>query len=220
MRMMSDRYPGYDVLAKRNSPSWNDATRRVIDERLALDPDRHDFFSDEEWPTVRALCDRIVPQPRNRSRPAPLAAMLDRKLHLDARDGYRDTRLPRQRDAWRQAIAAFDAEARSRYGSRFHELDPERQDEILIAVQAGGAHAPEWGDMPAALFFAKRLLHDVVGAYYAHPVAWNEIGFGGPASPRGYVRMNYDRRDPWEASEAQPGRENIARRDNARIGSR
>ena len=50
--------------------------------------------------------------------------------------------------------------------------------------------------MDCAVFFAKRLLPDVVFAYYAHPTAWNEIGFGGPASPRGYVRMGFDRRRP------------------------
>ena len=30
-----------------------------------------------------------------------------------------------------------------------------------------------------------RLVADIVKAYYAHPTSWNEIGFGGPASPRG-----------------------------------
>ncbi len=217
---MNDLYPGYDVLAKRNSPSWNDQTRRVIDERLSIDPDRHEFFTDREWLVVRAICARVVPQPRSRPHPVPLAAMLDQKLHTDARDGYRDARLPPQRDAWRRGLAAIDAEAQSRWQGRFHEISAERQDELLSAVQAGAAHAPEWGDMPPALFFSHRLLHDLVGAYYAHPVAWNEIGFGGPASPRGYVRMNYDRRDPWEASEARQGREDIARRENARVGSR
>lgn len=217
---MNDRYPGYNVLAKRNSPSWNDQTRGVIDERLSIDPDRHDFFTDREWPAVRAVCARIVPQPRSRPHPAPLAAMLDQKLHADSRDGYRDARLPPQRDAWRRGVAAIDAEALARWRARFHELRAEQQDELLSAVQGGDAHAQEWGDMPPALFFAKRLLHDLVSAYYAHPVAWNEIGFGGPASPRGYVRMNYDRRDPWEASEARQGREDIARRENARVGSR
>ena len=33
---MSERYPGYDVLAKRHSPSWNEQTRQVIDRRLAI----------------------------------------------------------------------------------------------------------------------------------------------------------------------------------------
>ena len=45
------------------------------------------------------------------------------------------------------------------------------------------------------------MLHDIGSAYYAHPTAWSEIGFGGPASPRGYVRMDENRRDPWEAVE-------------------
>ena len=59
---MPDRYPGYDVLQKRNSPSWNDQTRAVIDERLAIDPNTRRFFTEDEWPTMRAVCDRIVPQ--------------------------------------------------------------------------------------------------------------------------------------------------------------
>jgi hypothetical protein len=57
-----------------------------------------------------------------------------------------------------------------------------------------------------------------VSAYYGHPTAWSEIGFGGPASPRGYVRMNFDRRDPWEAAEAKPGLEIEAARENAHVG--
>ncbi|MGH6677602.1 MAG: gluconate 2-dehydrogenase subunit 3 family protein, partial [Bradyrhizobium sp.] len=39
---------------------------------------------------------------------------------------------------------------------------------------------------------------------YAHPAAWSEIGFGGPASPRGYVRLGANRRDEWEAAEHAP----------------
>jgi len=215
---MADRYPGYDVLAKRNSPSWNDQTRAVIDRRMALDPQHHAFFSDAEWLTMRAICDRIVPQPPNRLHPAPVAAMVDEKLHHNSGDGYRDARLPPMRDAWRRALAAIDAEATSRYGRRFHELGALLQDDLLKAIQSGEVDEKRWGDMPPKIFFEKRLLHDVVSAYYAHPAAWNEIGFGGPASPRGYVRMYFDRRDPWEAAEARPGREDKARAENARVG--
>lgn len=28
-----------------------------------------------------------------------------------------------------------------------------------------------------------------LSAFYSHPWAWNEIGFGGPAYPRGYMRL-------------------------------
>jgi Gluconate 2-dehydrogenase subunit 3 len=215
---MHERYPGYNVLAKRNTPSWNEQTRRVIDARMAILPDAHAFFSDEEWPTVLAICRRIAPQPADRSHPAPVAAMVDAKLAAGQGDGYRDARLPHQGEAWRRGVRALDAEAHARAGAKFHELDPQRQDEILKAVHEGKAHSNAWGDMSPKLFFEKRLLHDVVSAYYAHPAAWNEIGFGGPASPRGYVRLNFDRRDSWEAVEARPGREDEARRVNARVG--
>jgi len=215
---MAERYPGYDVLNKRNSVSWNEQTRAVIDRRMAIDRNKHRYFSEREWPTIRAVCDRIVPQPPDRTHPVPLAAMVDEKLSIDVGDGYRNARLPPMREAWRRGLAAIDAEAKARHGRRFHELDETRQDDLLSAIQRGEVREKAWRDLPAELFFKQRLLHDIVSSYYAHPAAWNEIGFGGPASPRGYVRMNFDRRDPWEASEARPGREEKARAENARVG--
>jgi hypothetical protein len=44
------------------------------------------------------------------------------------------------------------------------------------------------------------------------------MGFGGPASPRGYVRMGLDRRDPWEAAESKPDEEYHALRENQGVG--
>src|SRR6185312_15890626 len=128
---LPERYPGYDVLAKRDSPSWNEQTRRVIDERLALDPGRHTFFTDAEWPTVRAVCARVLAQESGNAGEVPLAAMLDERLAKDARDGYRDSRLPAPREAWRRAVLALDAESVVRHSCRFHELKPGPQADLL-----------------------------------------------------------------------------------------
>jgi hypothetical protein len=213
---MNERYPRYDVLAKRHRPSWNEKTRQVIDERLAL-PREPRYLSPAEWLVLDAICDRIVPQPRTRP-PVPLAAMVDTKL-LEARgDGYRDHRLPPLREAWQRGLHAIDAEARRRHGVGFTALDVDEQDALLRAVQQGTVPDSRWDGMPPAIFFAKRLLPDIVSAYYGHPTAWSEIGFGGPASPRGYVRMDFNRRDPWEAAEAKPGREIEAAQENAHVG--
>ena len=212
---MSARFPGYDVLAKRHTPSWNKKTREVVDDRLAL-PRGPRFLGPDEWATLVAVCDRIVPQPTQR--PAvPIASMIDAKLFENRGDGYRDHRLPPLRDAWRQGLAGIEAEAKRRHNVGFAALEAAEQDALLRAAQEG-AIAGDWDGMPPALFFAKRLLADIVSSYYAHPTAWGEIGFGGPASPRGYVRMNFDRRDPWEAAEAKPGDEEEARKHNERIG--
>jgi hypothetical protein len=212
---MTDRYPGYDVLAKRWTQSWNETTRQVIDRRLAV-PREPRFFSPAEWQTLSAICDRIMPQPKHRP-PVPLPSYVDQKLSEGRLDGYRYAQLPQQDEAWRRGLAALDREAETAHGGRFHDLAPEQQDALLRRMQEGELTGSVWGDMPCKMFFEHRLIPDITHAYYAHPVAWNEIGFGGPASPRGYVRMALDRRDPWEAVEA-PGEEAEARRKNDRVG--
>jgi hypothetical protein len=212
---MSPRYPGYDVQAKRNTPSWNAKTREVIDRRLAT-PSEPGFFSQPEWATLGAVCDRIVPQPSDRP-PVPLPAYVDQKMADNLLDGYRYAQLPPQGDAWRQGLAGLDAAAEALFGAAFHTLPPARQDELLRRMQDGLLDGEGWGDMPCDAFFKHRLIPDITHAYYAHPTAWNEIGFGGPASPRGYVRMALDRRDPWEAVEADTGDEAAARRKNRRV---
>ena len=213
---MPERYPGYDVLAKLDTPSWNDATRRVLEARLAM-PREPRFFRPEEWETLLAICDRITPQPKHRP-PVPVAALVDEKMAEDKTDGYRDAKLPKMQEAWQRGLAALAGEAKRRHGEPFPALTPAAQDALLRGLQQGELDAPELGGMPGALFFSDRLLQDIVVAYYAHPIAWNQIGFGGPASPRGYVRMGFDERDPWEATEAKPGREEEARQKNRNVG--
>ena len=213
---MRDRYPGYDVADKRATPSWNDATRSAVDKRMAMHPGPR-FLPMAAFATLQALCERILPQ-EDRAQPVPLAAYVDEKLWLDKRAGYRNAKLPPIREAWSRGLVALDAEAQAAYGCAFVLLDPASQDALIGRMAAGDLHDAAWGNMPCALFFSERVMAEVPRAYYAHPAAWNEIGFGGPASPRGYVRLDFDKRDPWEAAEAKPGREAEARRANSRVG--
>ena len=62
---MPDRFPGYDVLAKRDTPSWNRATREAVDRRLAV-PREPRFLTTDEFAILNAIADRIVPQPPGR----------------------------------------------------------------------------------------------------------------------------------------------------------
>ncbi|MEH6952956.1 gluconate 2-dehydrogenase subunit 3 family protein (plasmid) [Nitrobacter sp. NHB1] len=210
------RYPGYDVLAKRNSPSWDAVTRRVVDERLAT-PNMPRFFTEEEWEVADALCRRIVPQP-GETDAVSLVALLDAKLLANHGGGFREVDMPYMQEAWRKALAALDGEARAKHGAHgFSELSEENQDALLLAMQQGKVSGERWAGIDAKTFFDRRILVDVPPLYYEHPKAWNEIGFGGPASPRGYVRLDGDRPDPWEAVEAPPGDEDKVERENCRV---
>ena len=57
-----------------------------------------------------------------------------------------------------------------------------------------------WHGMPAKRVFSLWTRY-ACDAFYSHPWAWNEIGFGGPAYPRGYKNLGIDRREPWEVPE-------------------
>lgn len=187
------------VLAKRNSPSWDAITRTVVDARLAT-PNAARFLGPSHWRALVALCACVVPQPQRGSGHAiPVAALVDGKLLEDRRDGYRDARLPPLRDAWSTGLAALDAECQHAFGHAFADLGDDERRTMVTRMQAGELKRREWHGMPCDVFFKKRVLHDVCTAFYSHPYAWDALGFGGPANPRGYVRLGFDRRDPWEA---------------------
>lgn len=213
---VANRYPGYNVLDKRHSQSWDDITRRVIDKRIAVQREPR-FFSAEEWATLDAVCKRILPQPTDRA-PIPMAAMLDATLHDNQTQGYRIAPLPYEGPAWKEGLKALNHSAHNIMGAAFHELSTTGQDALLTRAQKGDLQGAVWEPMSAQSFFTERVLVDVPAMYYAHPIAWNEMGFGGPASPRGYVRMELNRRDPWEPIEAQSDHDDTVRKENRHVG--
>jgi hypothetical protein len=175
------------------------------------------FFTAEEFETLTAIAVRIVPQPA--SRPAvPVASLVDRKLHEGAADGYRLAGVPREREAWRLGLHALDAESKAAFDAPFHALPESSQYYLLQRMESGQLKGREWGSMRPNDFFKQRMARDIVLAYYSHPTAWSEIGWGGPASPRGYVRLDFDERDPWEAAEAKGDDDVRALRINRNVG--
>ena len=196
---MADPFPTYDVMAKRDSPSWNDKTREAIDQRLALEV-ADDVLSETQLATLALVVKRICPDPEGRP-PTTTLAMMVQKIAADEREGFRPASLPPTAECWRRGLDAIEAEAQHRFETPFASLDGGQADEILRAVEQGKTAADGWRDLPAKLFWTWRLLPDLVSTHWAQPSAWSAMGFGGPASPRGYVRLAENRRDPWEAIE-------------------
>jgi hypothetical protein len=196
---MEPGYRGYEVLDKWNSESFDDKTRRVLRERLSNIPPRR-FFSEREWQLCEALAARIMPQPE-RTEPIPITPWIDAGLYDNLQEGFRYAHMPQQRDAWRQGLAAIDDEARFRHDCGFHELDTAEADALLADIERGHVNEKLWHELHPQWFFVTVLVKTIAGYYYSHPAAWSEIGFGGPASPRGYVRLGFNARDPWEAKE-------------------
>jgi hypothetical protein len=181
---MIGRYPDYEVFDAADT--WDPATRQVVTERLyPSGPLR--FFSADEEPTLRAFCDVTTAQdsePR-----VPVAAMVDAKLADGRLDGYRYADMPSDDRTWRLVLQGLDETARERHdGTRFAELRAEDREAIIGELADGKLEGGAWRQLNVARAWSV-CMRAVLAAFYSHPWAWNEIGFGGPAYPRGFMRL-------------------------------
>ena len=165
------------------------------------------FLTSAETRTLICAANRIIPQPdRSEADMVPIAPWIDAKLADDLRDGYRYEGMPPPRDAWRLGLAGIDETSRALFsGAAFADLSPEEEDVVLRRVERGDPPGGAWARLPARRFFRDVLCLTVVKIYYAHPAAWSEIGYSGPAAVRGHVRNWMGGIDPWDAPEADAG---------------
>jgi hypothetical protein len=194
-----DRFPGFDVLGQVDT--WDAITAGVVLARLAPPPPLR-FFGVREEAIGRALVDQLLDQ-RDEPRVRVLE-VIDARLAEAQTDGWHYADMPEDAQAWRDSLRGLDEDSNGRYGEGFPELDWARQAELIGAVQRAGDAG--WHGMPAARVWGLWTRY-AASAFYAHPWAWNEIGFGGPAYPRGYKNLGLDRREPWEVPDAHPERD-------------
>lgn len=193
---MHGRYPDYDVLEQARH--WDDVTRDLMERRAAEIPAIR-FFTPDEVRCLRPLLDVLLAQdaePR-----VPVLEMVDQKLHLGKLDGFRFADMPEDPETWRRTARHLDTEARGRgAASGFAELTLEAQ-QALVGDWAGGDLT--WDDLDAARAWSV-VMRATLSEFYSHPWAFNEIGFGGPAYPRGYMRLaaGASGREPYERPEA------------------
>jgi hypothetical protein len=193
-------YPGFSTLAQERF--WDVATRLVVHKRMREQkPIR--FFDEAEARTMRAVVERIIPQEdRAENRRIDVLAGVDERLFEGRLEGYRYADMPPDQDAYKMAAKAFEQMAQDEYGRSFHELGTTEQEKLVLSVHdAEPKSAKElWGQMSIDRFWTM-LVADCCAVYYAHPWAWDEIGFGGPAYPRGYMRLEEGEPEPWEVDE-------------------
>jgi len=193
-------YQGFSTLSQ--GPFWDEATREVVTKRVDSPPPML-FFSAGEWKFWTAVFAHLIPQTdRTNDRQIPIVAPLDHRLHLNQTVGYRFETMPEDRVAYKIGMEAINQESKQRYGGDFLLLPHLQQDLILKALHDGKPEAAAniWKKMSVHRFW-QLMMQDAIDAYYAHPWAWDEIGFGGPAYPRAYTRLERGEPEPWEVEE-------------------
>jgi hypothetical protein len=178
------------------------ATRQLIEDRVTYVPPIR-FFTQEEVLTMAAVCNRMVPQgDRLPEWRIPILNYIDERLYEKINVGYRFEGMPPDEEAYRLGVAAIEQTALAIHAERFHLLDSLKQDFLMKSIHdCKKLVAPDiWANLDIHRFW-DLLLGDCIKAYYAHPWAWNEIGYGGPAYPRAYMRLEGGKPEPWEVDE-------------------
>ncbi|HEV7206035.1 MAG TPA: gluconate 2-dehydrogenase subunit 3 family protein [Jatrophihabitans sp.] len=190
------RFPGFDVLDSVDV--WDDVTAGVVLARLAP-PGEFAFFTPAEVAVAAPLTHLLLAQdaePR-----VPVLTLIDHRLAVGETDGWHYDELPEDAQAWRESLDALDSDARDAHSGRsFPHLVPSEQAALLQAVQDRVTDQGRWHMWPAKHIWSLWTRY-VCTAFYSHPWAWNEIGFPGPAYPRGYLNPGVNARDRWEGAE-------------------
>jgi hypothetical protein len=191
------RFTGYDVLSEVRR--WDEVTAGVVLARLAPVTELS-FFTVDEVAVARPLLDLLLAQdaePR-----IPVLALIDSRLAAGETDGWHYDDLPEDAQAWRRTLAQLDDDARGRHGQTFASLAETEQVALVQNVQTIGSAGGDWHGLPAQQVWSLWTRYACT-AFYSHPWAWNEIGFGGPAYPRGYKNIGLDARERWERKESR-----------------
>lgn len=184
------RFPGFETTSQWRH--WDPATAGSVLARLGP-PQPIRYFSPKEHATAEVLCTRLLALEPDC--PVPVVAMIDARLAEQETDGWRYEEMPEDGEAWRRSLAALEADAVDRFQRPFDELADDQADELITRVRELGSE--RWYELSAAHVWSLWTRYACT-AFYGHPYAWNEMGFPGPAYPRGYKNLGIDAREPFE----------------------
>lgn len=188
------RYPSYNVMKEKEH--WDRHTRQIVSSRLA-GTDHYAFLTKTEVDLLTSVCSLLTGDNRKQII-SYIISHIDQTLHSPVGEGQRKPNIPEGYVLVRLGLQAMNHSAREKFGCSFTRLTPDNQRQFLTSLHQEQALTENWNLVPQKELF-KKLLKLTLEAYYSHPTVWSEIGYGGPAYPRGYVRTQLGQLDPWEA---------------------
>ncbi|MCS1352158.1 gluconate 2-dehydrogenase subunit 3 family protein [Mechercharimyces sp. CAU 1602] len=194
----SSNYPTYDVMKEKEN--WDKHTQQIVNRRLSATTNYH-YLTQHEANLIRILAHALLYDGEEEILTF-IIAHIDETLHSSPGEGQREEHVPPAPTLVRSGLKALEKTCNLEFKQSIPLLKPTQLDHLLTQLSQGEyGMRSEWRGLPSIPFF-KKLLTLTVEAYTAHPTIWSEIGYGGPAYPRGYVRAHLGQRDPWEAEKS------------------
>ncbi|WP_166240796.1 gluconate 2-dehydrogenase subunit 3 family protein [Paenibacillus turpanensis] len=188
-------YPTYNVMDQQEH--WDEHTRSIVRSRLIRERN-YEFLTMPEAEQIRAIAVILTGDHRG-----PIIqyviSHVDEALGRFIGEADRKPGIPPAPEFIRDGLKLLDFAALRLFQGPFIQIGEDSQSVMLDELSREYAKPVDvWGRYPQKTFF-KKLLRMTMDAYYSHPTVWSEIGYGGPAYPRGYIRTHPNHLDPWEA---------------------
>lgn len=198
--MSETRYPGFNVMEEEEA--WDPHTRSIVTGRLAADPSRTDpneGLSDAQSALLRCVLKHLLYEDREELLHF-VVSHFEKKMRERYGEAQRKRDVPAEDQLITQGLLGLDDVAGKRHGKPFTECNTKQQFKLIHDLQKGRLQAVgAMALLPQKELF-KKLLSLAAEAYASHPQVWSEMGYAGPAYPRGYYRIEQGLHDPWEPS--------------------
>ena len=194
-RRAAGRFPGFNVLGQTRD--WDAVTADLIRARIGHSLEVR-FFTEAEQASAAALLNQLTGQ-CGEPLGVPILEMVDGRLAAGETDGWHYADMPEDGQAWRETLGYLDKDAHARCGTAFADASEGDQAAIIQAVQ----DSREWHGLVAKHVWSLWTRYACT-AMYSHPYAWSEMGFPGPAYPRGYKNAGVGKLEPFEVPDRRP----------------
>ncbi|HZG77560.1 MAG TPA: gluconate 2-dehydrogenase subunit 3 family protein [Paenibacillus sp.] len=191
-------YPDYDVMKEQEH--WDPHTQSIVAARLHSEYGFR-FLTLVEAEQLGILAGLLTGDDRAEI-VSYIVSSIDESLGGAIGESERKAGVPKAQELMRQGLRLLDAASVLLFQAPYISIAKDKQRLLLEGLGEDRPQPePTWRGFPAKPFFMKlmSLSHQ---AYYSHPTVWSEIGYGGPAYPRGYIRAHPNQLDPWEAKKS------------------
>jgi hypothetical protein len=190
-------YPDFNVMDEKNQ--WDPHTQKIVSKRMKIQTlYPFQYLTKQEANTLTQLCSILLGDDRY-----PVISYVvyhfDSTLKAGIGESQRKVSVPKQSILIRDGLALLNRVCIDMYGSSFDELKEETKKEVVCELILGNLSLQTSQKSIPVKDFMQKILNEATAAYYSHPIIWSEIGYAGPAYPRGYVRTEFRLTDPWEA---------------------
>ena len=177
---------------------WDPHTKGIVEDRLSKEVISNlSFFTQIEAELMEDLCSVFLDENRIDIL-SFIVNHFDSTLTSNLGESQRKRNLPNLPTLVRDGLRLLEIYLLTNYHTAEFSSLPSDDQKSMINGMLRGEVTLDDPTFPIQEF-AKKILSESVSALYSHPDIWSEIGYGGPAYPRGYIRSEKGLTDPWEA---------------------